>query len=553
MTDDIARSRPLTRRSFIASAVAAAIAAGCSSDDDPSSGAPTPTTVAPTPAPEPTPASVPAVDLPGDPFTLGVASGDPTESSVILWTRLAPDPLSGGGMPGDDIEVMWEVATDDAFTDVVRRGSAVAMAELAHSVHVDADGLEPDSSYHYRFTIDDFTSPLGRTRTFPAADTSPPNLRFGFSSCQNWEQGFYAAHRHAAAEDLAFFVWLGDYIYESGAGDGVRTHNGPEIMTLDDYRNRYALYKTDLDLQAHHAARPWLTTWDDHEVENNYAGDNSENADPIDVFRDRRAGAYLAWYEHMPVRLDPPDGPDYEIHRDLVWGDLARFFVMDGRQYRADQPRDGESRPLPGFGDSASLGVFTLADDAADPANTFLGAEQQRWLIDGMAASTQTWNFMAQQVLMQGLNILGTDPPLTVTDLWDGYAGSRREVLEQLAANGPDNIVVLTGDFHSAAAGDVRTDPFDLDTPVVASEFMATSISSAFFDGAEALAALVLATNPQLKFFDARKGYTVCEMTPDALVAEYRAIADPADPDSPIETIATFDVAAGTPGVTLRP
>lgn len=564
--------RGLSRRAFLASTIAAAVAAACGGDDDEAApttdatAAPTDsatdsateaaTEAAPTATPEPTEAPTPpAVELPGEPFTLGIASGDPTDTAVILWTRLAPDPLNGGGMPAEDISVLWEVATDDTFAELVASGEAMALAALGHSVHVDATGLTADTWYAYRFSVGEYTSPVGRTRTFPAAGATPP-LNFGFSSCQNWEAGFYAAHADATAQELDAFVWLGDYIYEYGMGEfpvegptgDVRVHNSDEVFTLDEYRNRYALYKSDVSLQAHHAARPWIVTWDDHETENDYAGDVSENDDPTDEFRTRRAAAYQAWYEHQPVRLDPPDGPDYVIYRGLAWGDLASIVITDGRQYRSDQPTDGEFIPLPGLEDS-ELPLRTLSATALDPANTMLGAEQEAWLVDQLSTSAATWKIWAQQVFMHGLSVLpGQDPPLVVTDTWDGYFGSRKALLETLAGNGVENLVVLTGDFHCGTVGDVRADPYDLTGPIVASEFMASSISSSFPQAAADAAALVLAGNPQIKFFDARKGWTKISVDAETVTAEYRAVLDPLDPASPSETIGTFTVKAGVPG-----
>lgn len=258
------------------------------------------------------------MDLAVDPFTLGVASGHPTPDAVILWTCLATDPLSGGAMPAERFDVHWEVATDDTFAKVVASGSAAAVPGLAHSVHADATGLDSDTWYAYRFVLGQYTSPTGRTRTLPAPDSSPQRLRIGVSSCQHWETGHYAAHDHLADEDLDLFIFLGDYIYENGPRDDLfdsptgiqRRRTSGEIRDLDAYRNRYSLYRTDPQLQRHHATRPWLITWDDHEVENNYAGPFPDNATSSAEFLVRRADAYQAWYEHMPVRLDPPDGPD---------------------------------------------------------------------------------------------------------------------------------------------------------------------------------------------------------------------------------------------------
>ena len=312
--------RALDRRRFLAGGAAVATAAWAA-----------PTILSPTGAFAADPV------LPGPPFTLGVASGDPTPTAVILWTRLAPDPLNGGGMPAVDVPVGWEVATDDAFTQVVASGTTIATPAHGHTVHVDATGLAPDTWFHYRFTASGFTSPVGRTRTAPAAGSSPASMRFAFASCQNWPAGYYTAHRALAAEDVDVVHFLGDYIYENGSQGPVRPHNSPEITTLTAYRNRYALYRGDPDLQASHAAFPWIITWDDHEVENNYAGLNPQDPADAATFAARRAVAYQAWWEHQPVRLPAPTGPDLTIRRSFDWGDLARFAVVDGRQHRSDQ------------------------------------------------------------------------------------------------------------------------------------------------------------------------------------------------------------------------
>ena len=558
---------PLSRRQFLAATVAAAVAASCRGDDEPTAepttGAsptaearPPEATATPAEIPTPTPQGPPVTDLTTNPFGLGVASGDPTQESVILWTRLEPEPLAPGSIDGaTDHDLLWEIATDDTFTDLVDSGVVTALGALGHSVHVDAAGLAPDTWYSYRFRIGEFTSPAGRTRTMPGPDSTTPG-RFGVSSCQNYEAGYYGAHRHAAADELDLFIWLGDYIYEYGPGEfplegptgDVRVHNAPEVETVQDYRNRYALYKSDPDLQSNHHARPWLIVWDDHEVDNDYAGSISQDDDPIDAFSTRRAAAYQAWYEHMPVRLDPPDGPDYRIHRAAQWGSLVDFFMLDGRQYRDDQPVDGEFIPLPGL-ENADLPLRTLGPTALDPEHRFLGVEQEAWLLGELAASNSTWRVLAQQVIMHGISILpGQDPPLVTTDTWDGYYGNRKAILETLASQGIDNLVVLTGDFHSASVGDVKPDPFELESPVVATEFMATSISSQFPEAASDAAPLILATNAQIKFFDPRKGYTRCEVDAESFTAVYRAVSDPTDPDTLIEDIGTFVVTSGVPG-----
>jgi alkaline phosphatase D len=561
MSDD--RTPRLTRRGFLAGTIAAALVA-CSNDSGSSSSStatPPPDTTRTTDTTATTPETAPATSaapettadasatVTSDPFTLGVASGDPLADSVILWTRLLPaDPL-----PDTDIEVTWEIARDPEFTEVVGSGTALAVAALGHSVHVDATGLEPDSEYHYRFSIGDFSTAPARTRTFAAPGTLPDRFRFAFSSCQNWEQGYYAAYRDLVEQgDVDAFVFLGDYIYEYASGGyadprGRQTGQDFECETVEQYRERYALYHGDELLQAAHALVPWIITWDDHEVDNDYAGDVSEQDDDVEAFRARRAAAYQAWYEHMPVRLDHPDGPDYAIYRSFAHGDLVRFHVLDTRQYRSDQQRD-EPFVAP-LGDAVQVRNETMAYDAD---HTMLGAEQRSWLFEGVEQSAAVWDVLAQQVFMFGGNaVAGAAPPVVVVDTWDGYAGEREVVLDTLGATA-DNLIVLTGDFHSAAVAELRADPFDPSLPVVGTEFMASSISSSFFDDDATVESLVtgaLTANPQLKWFDAQRGYTVCEVTPDRWLATYRAVADQFDEASPVTAIGSWEVRAGVPGV----
>ncbi len=270
----------------------------CGSDDGDTGAGPTTTSVVPRPAPA----------LSGDPFTLGVASGDPTADGVVLWTRLAPDSgAADGGMPADDVDVVFEIAKDSAFTDVVATGVATAVADLAHSVHVEVDGLDPNAEFHYRFSVGEFTSPAGVTRTFAPGDATLDRYRFAVAACQDFQFGRYGAWAHAAADgDLDAVVFMGDYVYElppfdvSPEGDGSRMWRVEGATTLDDYRIRYAQVKEDSSLQSAHAMAPWLIVWDDHEVTDNYTGDTDYNdPDPVE-FRKRRSAAYQAWYEHLP-------------------------------------------------------------------------------------------------------------------------------------------------------------------------------------------------------------------------------------------------------------
>src|SRR5262245_2265884 len=314
-----------------------------------------------------------------DPFSLGVASGDPLLDGVVLWTRLAPDPINGGGMPPTAVTVNWEIAADDGMKEIVQRGSAVASPELGHSVHVEAPGLKPGRWYWYRFMVGDAVSPIGRTRTAPAFNARLDRLRFAFASCQHYEAGYYTAYKHMAEEQLDLVVHLGDYIYEGApAADRPRKHNSPEIISLEDYRNRYALYKSDPNLKLAHAAFPWIVTWDDHEVDNNYANDVPEDKQSREAFLERRARAYQAYYEHMPLRRSSlPRGPGMRLYRRLRFGDLAEFNVLDTRQYRDDQPCGDGNKPL--------------CPEALNPQATMMGEAQERWLFNNLDRSKALW------------------------------------------------------------------------------------------------------------------------------------------------------------------
>ena len=365
----------------------------------------------------------------GYPFTLGVASGSPLPTGVVLWTRLAPDPLHGGGVEPGAVVVRWEVAEDERFARVVQRGSVEAVRAWAHSVHVEVTGLEPSRWYFYRFLAGSEVSPVGRTRTAPAAAELPPQLRFGLGSCQHFEFGYYAAHRHLAAEELDLMVFVGDYIYEGTGRPGrARRHAGGEARTLDQYRNRHAQYKTDPDLQRLHAAVPWLVTWDDHEVDNDYAGMRSETLDPD--FPRRRAAAYRAYFEHMPLRERARPTPARMLLRSRHnWGRLARFHVLDGRQRRTPQ-----ACPRPGRGGSNR--IDGRCRELLAPGRTMLGPAQERWFADGLAAAPERWNFIAQQTLMARASVRVDGRRRFSNDKWDGYPAARDRLLRAVAEGG---------------------------------------------------------------------------------------------------------------------
>lgn len=472
------------------------------------------------------------------PFTLGVASGDPSPDGMVLWTRLAPDPLeTGGGMPPEPVEVGWEIARDDRMANVVQRGRTVAVAAWAHSVHVEIDGLDPDRWHWYRFRAGDEVSPIGRTRTLPRAGANVGRLRFAFCSCQHFEQGLFTAHRHMAGEELDLVFHLGDYIYEGPATPGrVRQHLGLEIVTLDDYRRRYAQYKIDPDLQAAHAAFPWIVTPDDHEVENNYAGDISVQNDPRDAFLVRRAAAYHAYYEHMPLRrTSMPQGPWLPIYRRVSYGALTSFFVLDERQYRTDQP----------CGD----GTRAVCEAALDPRATLLGADQAQWLLEGLDRSRSRWNVLPQQVMLARVDQTpGPDVRFSM-DQWPGYEAERARIMEFLHSRRPANPVVLTGDIHSNWVNDLRLDYADERSPVVGTEFVGTSISSGGDGGPlSARAKSILAENPFVKFHNTQRGYVSCEVTPKSMRAAYQVVDFVTKPGAPLRTEARFVVLDGHAG-----
>jgi len=375
--------------------------------------------------------------LSGYPFSLGVASGDPLPDSVVLWTRLAPSPLNGGGMPPYPVPVQWQVSANESMSQIVRSGTVIARPELAHSVRVDVRGLRPGRWYWYQFKVGNELSQIGRTRTAPAKGDFSNQLRFAFASCQDWQNGYFTAYKHMAEEDLDLVVHLGDYIYEYGPqSGGPRQHNSDEIFTLDDYRNRYALYKTDPNLQAVHAAFPWIVTWDDHEVDNNYAGVIPEDDQSQQEFLVRRANAYQAYYEHMPLRRSSlPKGADMQLYRRFTFGNLAEFNVLDTRQYRSDQPCDDGLKPR--------------CQEAFDPNATMTGLQQERWLLQGLARSQARWNVIAQQTMLAEYDFDGRpEAEVFNVDQWDGYVAARERLLNFLDKRKPSNPVVITGDIH---------------------------------------------------------------------------------------------------------
>ena len=520
----------LSRRQFLAALAASAVVGACSDD---SNGGGRSSSAS---ARRSTSTTGPLPRLDGPAFTLGVASGDPTPDSVILWTRLATDPVHDGGMPDADLPVVWEVATDERIRDVVASGVATASPRLAHSVHVDATGLEPARTYWYRFRVGDEESPVGRTRTAPAEGAEPERLRFAFLSCQHWQDGYWTAYPHLAEEDHDLVVFLGDYIYEGDPNpEKVRQHNSPRVRTLEAYRNRHGLYKTDTGLQAVHAAFPFVSTWDDHEVANDYGDEFDPLGAPPAEFLQRRAAGYQAWYEHQPVRLDPPTGPDYRIHRTVPYGRLAAFHLLDERQYR--------SAPV------CAADIGPVCAEADDPARTMLGEEQEAWLADQLDSSDATWDVLANSVILSRTPVPIGDTVLYNLDQWDGFPPAQRRMLELLAERRDGNRVVITGDIHASGVADMWRDFEDDRSPVIATELVGTSVSSEFDEDYLDIAEQAVRQAPWVQFFEARhRGYVAVEATPEALRADYRFVAATDTPESTIETASSWAVEAGKPG-----
>jgi alkaline phosphatase D len=491
--------------------------------------------------------------LSSDPFQLGIASGDPTPDGVVLWTRLALAPLNAdgqGGMPNRDVQVDWQLALDEAFTQVLGSGPVTATYAAAHSVHVELSGLQPGAEYFYRFRAEGYISPVGRTRTAPALDAVGPALKIVIASCSHYESGYFTVYRRMAEESPDLMLHLGDYIYEDGPTTALpRRHaTSGEIYTLADYRARYGQYKSDPDLQAAHAAAPWLVVWDDHEVEDNYATlTPREGQGEPRPFVDRRADAYQAYYEHMPLRASSaPAGTAMQLYRRIRWGQLATFHMLDTRQYRSNQACSDGSKVCP---------------DAAVADRTITGGTQETWLLDGLAQHYGTWDVIGQQVFFARL--LNSDGGNNM-DAWDGYLASRGRVQQGWVDRLVRNPVVLTGDVHSAWANDLKLDYLSSTSPVIGTELVASSVSTggdgsatlstaaraAYEDDVSALyQTYTEADNPHVKFHSALRGHILATMDSATMRVDFRAVDKISVRDYPARTLASFVVEDGRPGL----
>jgi alkaline phosphatase D len=491
------------------------------------------------------------IKLTDNPFTLGIASGCPRDTSVVLWTRLHINHLfARSALPNSAIAVQWQVAKDHGFSNIVQQGIANALPQLGHAVHVELENLAPDSWYYYRFIVGDHLSATGRTRTFPAANALSNKLRFAYASCQRYETGYFSAYTHMVKEQLDAVIFLGDYIYEySGRGKNtvrqLPSHVLPSPESIEGYRMRYAAYKSDASLQAMHAHCPWIVTWDDHEVYNDYAATQGE--DWANNFMQRKAAAYQAFYEHMPLRASTliagfdslKTNGELRIYGSFNAGRLANFLVLDGRQYR-----DNQACPKPGRGGS-NVVRLEECDAINDPKRTLLGQLQENWFHKAMGQTQSQWNIIAQQSLVGQRNYSPSEKPgraLLHNDSWDGYPAARQRMLSSIQAHRTSNPVFVGGDIHQNWVGHVKANYNKTNSKIIATEFCGTSITSEGGANDDKLKER-LSNNPHFLFADAdKRGYGVVELSPRRMTTSLRVIDDVRKEQTLVSTLATFTV-----------
>jgi alkaline phosphatase D len=480
-----------------------------------------------------------------DPFTLGVASGYPTRDGFVLWTRLAPEPLApDGGMPAATVPVAWEIASDEQFRKVVLSGTAYAEPDWAHSVHVDVEHLEPAREYWYRFTAGDARSPVGRTWTAPRDSAHIERLRINLASCQQYEHGYYTAYRQMLADHPDLILHVGDYIYELSWGtEFVRSHGAGECYTLSDYRVRHALYRSDPDLQAAHTICPWLLMWDDHEVDNDYADATSEEDDDPTLFLARRAAAYRAYYEHMPLpRRAVPFGADMRLYTSCRFADLLTVHLIDEREYRSPH-----ACPLEGRAGSNRVSPENCPA-LLDEKRTMLGARQEEWLGGRLRGSKTTWNFLAQGVVMAYANEDKPPAQRFWTDSWNGYPAARARLMRQLSDTKVPNPIVLSGDIHAYIVSDLHLDPANPDSPRVAGELVTTSITSQ--PTPKSTLARYTEYNPAIHLATGEKrGYVRIDVTKSAMKADLVAMDTVKERTSKSQVMASFASESGAAGL----
>ena len=490
-----------------------------------------------------------------NPFTLGVASGDPEPDNVLIWTRLTPPQHTLGEASATELppsKVRWELASDIAFRHIVSHGEAMALSQLGHSVHVQVNGLAPDHWYYYRFMLGDAISAVGRCRTAPAWGSAPQRLRLAFASCQRWEHGYYAAWRQVTEDAPDLVLFLGDYIYEYAAPAMTLGMARPQPLrvaqNLQDYRDRYALHKSDPQLQAAHAACNWSVIWDDHEVENDYT--HEEGRGETARFLNKRAAAWQAFYENMPLRTTAlaRNFNGLQLYRSLHWGNLAHIHMLDGRQFR-----DVQACRTAGQANNGSV-LPSQCQSLQDPARSFLGQQQEQWIYNQLRNDSASqphsprWSLLAQTTLFSERRM---PSGAQATDSWDGYPAARQRLAQQIARSAPRNTVLLGGDLHQnyvcAVPQDASRAP-DKNNPVIASEFCGTSISSRSGTYQAKLDA-IMSTNPQVLYARCEeRGYGLVDITPASMTTELRAVVNPMRADSAVYTLAKFAVQDKQPG-----
>lgn len=446
-----------------------------------------------------------------DPFSLGVASGDPTADGFVLWTRLAPNPLDTEAFTQDLVEVLVEVAEDEKFTKIVRRQTEIARPDNAHSIHAEINGLAPNRPYFYRFRTAGIASDVGMTKTAQMIGSPLDKFKFAWTSCAHYEQGFYTAYADIVKQNPDLILGLGDYIYEVSYGAQLRRMPVEEASSLSDYRLIYGATKMDKDLKEAHRIAPWLFIWDDHEVANDYQGDVGKvfpGQDPKDFVLRKRA-AYKAFFEHLPLRsrsrFDAINR--MRIYGQSTHGNLLEFTLLDTRQYRdrAACPRDGYYE--------AQLVSRTTCTELADKNRTILGSRQERFVSENFMRGNAKWSVLVQPTLFG--SIIQKDnkgDPAAFTDGWSGFEPARQKLIDMMQKRKNDSsCVVIGGDMHAFFAGDVKTDYFNPNSEAVAVEFVGGSITSKSYNYDRFMK--MMPDNPHLKFFDDRtNGYGLVEL-----------------------------------------
>lgn len=484
------------------------------------------------------------------PFGLGIASGSATHNSIVLWTRLYDQGMFGSNLPEEIIAVKWEIAKDESFSQIIQSGVSQAIPGLAHSVHVEVSNLPTNQWFFYRFLVGEFSSPTGKSRTFAESTNATESIKIAFASCQHYEQGYFNAYSHLVAEKPDLMIFLGDYIYEYAPGKtGIRTVDGGWCLNLTDYRKRYALYKQEGELQAIHASCPWLLTWDDHEVQNDYAGTQEGSVGPSSDFKKRRTAAYQAYYEHMPLKASVltegisglEKGAETRIYDHYQIGNLVSISMLDGRQYRTPQACTPGGKTGSGSIDPKACELLN------DEQRSLLGIQQEQWLEKQLqTAKNQTWNVIAQPTLFGSCSFNTSEGAKIWNDGWDGYPAARTRLVNQLIKYQVPNPVILGGDVHENWVGYIKEDYEKNSSKTVGVEFCGTSISS--YDGKST--ASRQKRNPHFIFSDGtRKGYAIAEFSKKELNVHLRVVKDHRQKETEVETLASFKVMAGSPQI----